>query len=238
MGLAFMHGSRFKQLEFNARAQRMLGPPWDTYDELRGRLHALDGKPTDLEQLPIVEALRGKRVAGAEFLAKNAAGGFIPIGASAGPIVRPDGTLLGAVVVFEDITAAKELERLLNRVELRSWPTICGSRSRAISLYAQKLVRGDQLSEAREVRPSASSPRRPRLEPDGRRSDGPVPSRSQPARAHAARRVDVTGARPRRGGARRAIKATDRLFRHSRSKATCPRSMPIRTASRRCWRTC
>jgi PAS domain S-box-containing protein len=140
VGLALMHGSRFEQLEFNDRAHEMLGRPWDTDAELQGRLHTLDGQPADPEQLPIVEALRGKRIVGAEFLASNGEGGFTPIGLNAAPIVGRDGVVLGAVAAFEDITAAKELERL--RAE---WSSVVAHDLRqplaTIGLNAQALAR-------------------------------------------------------------------------------------------------
>ncbi len=113
VGLALVHGPRFEHLEFNARAEQLLGPPWHSECELRARLHARsDGRPAPPEELPVVEALRGKRVMGAEYLATNSEKGLTPIAVNAGPIAGPDGAVLGAVAAFEDISAAKELERL------------------------------------------------------------------------------------------------------------------------------
>jgi PAS domain S-box-containing protein len=140
VGLALMHGPRFEHLEFNARAEQMLGRPWDIQGELRERLHGLDGRPIDEEKLPVVEALRGKRIRRAEYLATNSANGLTPIGMNAAPIVGQDGTVLGAVAAFEDISAPKELERL--RAE---WSAVVGHDLRqplgTISFNAQLLTR-------------------------------------------------------------------------------------------------
>ncbi len=112
VGLALIHGPRFEHLEFNARAEQLLGEPWHSECELRARLHTLDGSPAPRVGLPVVEALRGKRNMGAEYLATNSDHGLTPIGVNAAPITDPDGTVIGAVAAFEDISAAKELERL------------------------------------------------------------------------------------------------------------------------------
>src|SRR5258708_15767543 len=107
VGLILVHGPGADEVEFNARAQQMLGRPKETYVELRSRLRTLDGRPPDPEQLPIAAALRGKSTVATEFLVRNAAGTFTPVAISGAPIVGLDGTVLGAVDAFEDITAAK-----------------------------------------------------------------------------------------------------------------------------------
>jgi signal transduction histidine kinase len=89
---------------------------------------------------PIPRALRGERMVTVQFVMRDAAGGFTPIAVSAGPIIGPDGAVLGAVVAFEDITAPKELERL--RAE---WSSVVAHDLRqplgSISLNAQLLAR-------------------------------------------------------------------------------------------------
>jgi signal transduction histidine kinase len=134
-----VHGPRADQVEFNARAQEMLGRPL-TIGERRSSLRTLDGRPVDLDESPISRVLRGERRVRAEFLTRNAVGGFTPIAVSAGPIVGPDGAVLGAVVACEDITATKELERL--RAE---WNSVVAHDLRqpleSISISAQALAR-------------------------------------------------------------------------------------------------
>jgi PAS domain S-box-containing protein len=113
VGLALVRGLRGDQVEFNQRAQQMLGqPPTAQIDPADTSVRTLDGRRLEHDQLPAARALRGERGVRAEFLVRSAGGGCTPIALSAGPIVGPDGSVLAAVAAFEDITAAKELERL------------------------------------------------------------------------------------------------------------------------------
>jgi signal transduction histidine kinase len=59
-----------------------------------------------------MRALRGERGVREEFLMRHGKGTPTPFALRAGPIVGPDGSVLAAVAAFEDITAARELERL------------------------------------------------------------------------------------------------------------------------------
>jgi PAS domain S-box-containing protein len=144
VGMVLLQGAEADGLELNARAQQMLGLSKATYPELRARLRTLDGRPPELDELPIAGALvRRKRTLAAQFLVQNAEGGFTPIVVSAAPMTGADGGLLGVVVAFEDITAAKELERL--RAE---WSSVVAHDLReplsAISVGAQLLARATQ----------------------------------------------------------------------------------------------
>jgi PAS domain S-box-containing protein len=111
VGLVLLQGPQGDQVQFNSRAQQMLGRPEAT-DEQRAKISTLDGQLLDPDQFPGARALRGERIVATELLVPNAAGSSTPIAASAGPILCTDGTVIGAVVAFEDITARKELERL------------------------------------------------------------------------------------------------------------------------------
>jgi PAS domain S-box-containing protein len=137
VGLALLHGPGGAEVEFNARGQHMLGER--TPGESRARIRTLEGQPLDPDESPTSRALRGETVQ-AEILAPNAGGGFTPLAVRAGPIAGPDGTVVGAVAAFEDITARKELERL--RAE---WGSVVAHDLRqplaSISLSAQSLAR-------------------------------------------------------------------------------------------------
>jgi PAS domain S-box-containing protein len=139
VGLAVVYGPRDDQAKFNTRAQKMLGLPRPPGPP-RPPLRTLDGQLIEPDDGPIMRALRGERTVGAEFLVPNAAGRMTPIGLNAGPIAGPDGSVLGAVAAFEDITAAKELERL--RAE---WSSVVAHDLRqplaSISLTAEQLAR-------------------------------------------------------------------------------------------------
>jgi PAS domain S-box-containing protein len=110
VGLALVRGD---QVEFNERAQQMLGqPPTARTGAPDTEVRTLDGRRLERDQWPTTRALRGERGVREEFLMRHGKGSSTPIALRAGPIVGPDGSVLAAVAVFEDITAAKELERL------------------------------------------------------------------------------------------------------------------------------
>jgi PAS domain S-box-containing protein len=141
VGLAVVRGPRGDQVEFNECAQQMLGRPSTArIDPADTGIRTLDGRRLERDQLPATRALRGERGVRAEFLVRSAKGTSTPIALSAGPVVGPDGSVLAAVAVFEDITAAKELERLREE-----WSSVVAHDLRqplgTISLSAQILGR-------------------------------------------------------------------------------------------------
>jgi signal transduction histidine kinase len=73
----------------------------------------LDGTPLPSSELPLERALtRGEVVQGEQFLVRNARNGRdIPVLANSAPLRDPAGLSDGAVVIFQDITAIKALER-------------------------------------------------------------------------------------------------------------------------------
>ncbi|MRR35061.1 PAS domain S-box protein, partial [bacterium] len=81
----------------------------------------LDGSPFNLENQPTPRALRGEKVKGIRFLVKRADGSDVVIETSAGPMYV-DGSIIGAVTVWHDITdlikAEKDLLRSMSRFEL------------------------------------------------------------------------------------------------------------------------
>ena len=111
VGIILIHPPPDSRLEPNARALAMLGRPIDAIDQYPGMLDGPDGKPLTRDQLPSVRALRGDRIDGVEYVLHRP-DGAIPILASAAPIVGGDGSVQGGVIAFQDITAAKQLERL------------------------------------------------------------------------------------------------------------------------------
>ncbi|WP_433935926.1 PAS domain S-box protein [Sorangium cellulosum] len=71
------------------------------------------GEPVDWPDRPMTRALcRGEVVTGAEGLLWSAAErAFVPVLVNAAPVRSDDGEIQGAVAVFQDITALKEMER-------------------------------------------------------------------------------------------------------------------------------
>jgi PAS domain S-box-containing protein len=113
VGLALVRGPRGDQVEFNLRAQQMLDqPPTARTDGPDTEVRTLDGRRLERDQWPAMRALRGERGVREEFLMRHGKGTPTPFALRAGPIVGPDGSVLAAVAAFEDITAARELERL------------------------------------------------------------------------------------------------------------------------------
>jgi two-component system, OmpR family, phosphate regulon sensor histidine kinase PhoR len=75
------------------------------------RLLRLDGQPCPPDETPLVRALRGERVVGAEFRRVHPDGSSIVVRQSATAVTAEGGSLLAAVVTIEDVTAAHEMER-------------------------------------------------------------------------------------------------------------------------------
>ncbi|WP_438036213.1 sensor histidine kinase [Sorangium sp. So ce204] len=70
------------------------------------------GEPLVWDERPLIRALeRGEVVAGAEGLLRRADRGLVPVLVNAAPVRSDDGELQGAVAVFQDISALKEMER-------------------------------------------------------------------------------------------------------------------------------
>ena len=71
-----------------------------------------DGRPVSIDETPMVAALKGETTRNVEAVICTADGRRTPVLVSAAPVRSVDNEILGAVVVFEEITALKELERM------------------------------------------------------------------------------------------------------------------------------
>lgn len=112
-GIMLVQGAHGARVEFNKRAQSLIGL-------LGGHLK----RSTDLvlrnehgqalsdDCHPSTRALCGERLLALELTLCNADGALIPILLDAAPLVDEFGGVQGAVVVFQDITLIKQLERL------------------------------------------------------------------------------------------------------------------------------
>ncbi|WP_438043469.1 PAS domain S-box protein [Sorangium sp. So ce128] len=84
--------------------------PWGNRLSFEHRTPA--GEPLVWDERPLIRALeRGEVVAGAEGLLRRADRGLVPVLVNAAPVRSDDGELQGAVAVFQDISALKEMER-------------------------------------------------------------------------------------------------------------------------------
>ncbi|MHB0935239.1 MAG: sensor histidine kinase [Armatimonadota bacterium] len=103
-------------LRINEAAVQILGlSPSEQQQNLTQRLALLnaetpDGQPFPFDMLPMVSALRGNTVYGAVMVLHHPPDRTVWVVSSAAPIRKPDGTLLGAVATFTDITDRHALE--------------------------------------------------------------------------------------------------------------------------------
>jgi PAS domain S-box-containing protein len=100
----------------NATAVAFLGrvpPPDDPWVYQTMERRRLDGSPCKLEELPLFRAVKhGELVLGEQYLIRNAgAGELVPTLMNSAPLRDEDGTIIGGVSVFQDISPIKELER-------------------------------------------------------------------------------------------------------------------------------
>jgi PAS domain S-box-containing protein len=112
VGLLLVHGPDARRVQANSRLQEMIGGPIETVDRLRGLFTTLDGEPIDQDSCPSVSALRGEWPPDVEMLLHDVRGGVTPVVGSFAPIVDAAGHVLGIVVAVQDVSAARELERL------------------------------------------------------------------------------------------------------------------------------
>ena len=212
VGLILVHGPHGESAEANSRAQKMTGGPIVDVARYSQRVSTPDGRPVGRENLPSERALRGEHVEDTELLLHGQNGKSVPVLVSSAQIVGPDSTVLGAVVAFQDIGAAKELERL--RAE---WGSVVAHELRqplgAISLNAQTLARATEDPRLHKLieRIRSAAHRLDRMVGDLMDSDA---TRSSAARARATTRGRER-ARPRlrrTDGARSASPALRRAF--------------------------
>jgi PAS domain S-box-containing protein len=138
--MIFLHGPDGVRVDSNPQARAMFGGQGDAAKGFVGSILAPDGRPLEIDELPARRALLGERFEAFELLVRRPDGSTTPMFGSAAPLVGRDGKVLGAIGVFQDITARVELERL--RAE---WSSVVAHDLRqplaAISLHAQALSR-------------------------------------------------------------------------------------------------
>ena len=140
VGLILLHGPNGERVEVNSRLQEMIGQPLERTEQLLGVVLNADGTPIPLHTCSFVKAMRGESSPGGERVLRHASGSLTPVVASCAPILGEGEDVLGVVIAMQDISAAKELERL--RAE---WSSVVAHDLRqplgAISLSARQLAR-------------------------------------------------------------------------------------------------
>lgn len=123
----------------NPAAQAILGGTKPLSPDALVALFDVDGRPLSPEQRPLVRALKGERVTGAE-LRWREHDREVPLLVNAAPLPTRDGDKAAAVVIFQDVTHLKELDRLRTQ-----WNAVVAHDLRqpinTILLYAQLLAR-------------------------------------------------------------------------------------------------
>ncbi len=148
------------RLSANPAAERILGrslAPDLGMEQYTGELSRPDEGPLALDELPLSRALRGATITNEELVILRPDGTEVPVLASAAPIRDRNGAITGAVVIHQDITALKELERLREE-----WTSVIAHDLRqpvaAISLYAQALTAlAEHDGALQRIRPRAQS---------------------------------------------------------------------------------
>jgi PAS domain S-box-containing protein len=115
-----------------------------------GQINDPQGQPISPVDLPSSQALAGETPSRQELLIERSDGARVPVVANAAPVRLPDGKIAGAVIVFQDISALKELQRAREE-----WTSVIAHDLRqpvtVILAYAGKL--------ASEISPAASTSR-------------------------------------------------------------------------------
>jgi PAS domain S-box-containing protein len=132
-------GADERHWDGNARAQQLFGYPLDASVDISryaGDLLDTTERPLAFEELPGVRAFRGEHLEGVEMCLRRPDGRVVPLLVNAAPIPGSGATPPGAVVIFEDISVLKDLERM--RIE---WSALIAHDLRqplnSIAVYAQ-----------------------------------------------------------------------------------------------------
>jgi len=112
-GLAYFPADPQAEPFGNPAAKRMLGRITRADDPGRSyELRYADGRPMPADAVPVVRALRDGVVINLEAIIERRDGAIFHGQISAAPVHSPGGVKLGVVVVYQDISARKELERV------------------------------------------------------------------------------------------------------------------------------
>jgi PAS domain S-box-containing protein len=142
-------------------AERIFGHPLtmeNGIDPLWAQILDARGAPRSREDFLVLRALRGEPVSGVE-LRLRASGHDTPVLVSAAPLRDERGHVAGAVVVFKDISAFKELERLREE-----WTSIVAHDLRQpvngimmqADLLAKEVTNPEQIKRVEHIRHAAS----------------------------------------------------------------------------------
>lgn len=139
-----------KRMLANRRAQEILGPVSSHIDleAFGARLRRTDGSPIEAADVPWLRALAGEIVDAEELSCRRPDESEMVLLASAAPISDATGRRIGAVLLIEDISSLRELEKLREE-----WTAMVAHDLRqpvtAITLAAGLLARDETTPESR-----------------------------------------------------------------------------------------
>jgi PAS domain S-box-containing protein len=140
VAIVLVHGPLGDRVECNRCAQTLIGCSGDRCEPGAELQLFADETLLSAAEHPTPRALRGQRTSGLAVTLKTATGALVPILLDAAPILDDSGAVSGAVVVFQDITFLKQIDRM--RAE---WNSVIAHDLRqplnAIALTAQLLAR-------------------------------------------------------------------------------------------------
>lgn len=114
LGILLVEAGEPERIRINRRARELFGSEFDPSHGRQVYAQAIRdarGDPIPMEGLASTRALRGETLLMEEQIVQQGRAA-IPVMVSGSPVRDPSGRLLGAVVIFQDITHLKELERL------------------------------------------------------------------------------------------------------------------------------
>jgi len=166
-GVVLIENVDGQRIVANQRAQELFGKPLLPYrgiSQYAGQIYKPSDKPCAYEDLPSVRAFRGEKVPPEELVIHQPTGREVPILVEATEIRDGGGRVLGVVVVFEDISTLKELERLREEWtsviahDLRQPVTIISGYTDRLRLQMQRSTeREQQLASLDHIRAAADN---------------------------------------------------------------------------------
>lgn len=117
VGIGFYSAPDGRPELLNSAAENILGrlPPPIASAAQQAAIYGAtlpDGRPFPPEDLPVARSLRGESSVGVEMLVRQPSGRQVYLLLNSAPLRDAGGRIVGAVIVFQDITAIKEQERL------------------------------------------------------------------------------------------------------------------------------
>jgi PAS domain S-box-containing protein len=105
------------RITFNRRTEELLGmrlSPGGGRAQYASRIHYPDGRPVPASELPIARVMRdGATILAEEYCIHHPDGPQIPVLASGAPIQDPQGHVIGAVGVFQDMSERMRMEEAI-----------------------------------------------------------------------------------------------------------------------------